>query len=147
MAGALNANLRKKDLVETTDTQILRMSSGEIISINPATMAEVGRAPILSALEVKVAVENARSAQPAWAALSFKERAGYILKAKDLLLGQQRLPAGNPILDPLRQNIRVNFNLLFLKIFPEVHPDNITHLILLAFQLLNFPGIHLTGEK
>lgn len=65
------------------------MATREIISINPATMTEVGRAPMLSDLEVNVAVENARSAQPSWAAHSFEERAKHVLKAKDLLLDRQ----------------------------------------------------------
>ena len=68
---------------------MLRMATREIISINPATMAEVGRAPILSAADVNLAVAKARSAQPAWAALSFEERARYMFKAKDLLLDRQ----------------------------------------------------------
>jgi len=38
--------------------------------------------------DVKSAVENARSAQPAWAKLSYKERALYILRARELVLAQ-----------------------------------------------------------
>jgi succinate-semialdehyde dehydrogenase/glutarate-semialdehyde dehydrogenase len=75
--------------MEATDTQILRTARREIVSINPATMAEIGRVPIFSSDDVNHAVNKARAAQPAWAALTFAERARYILKAKDLLLDRQ----------------------------------------------------------
>ncbi len=44
--------------------------------------AEIGRVPIFSGDEVNHAVNQARAAQPGWAALTFAERAGYILKAR-----------------------------------------------------------------
>ena len=65
------------------------MAKPEIISINPATMEELGRVPMHDSQDVSLAVTKARSAQPAWAALSFNERAGYILRAKDILLERQ----------------------------------------------------------
>ncbi|MEO6182917.1 MAG: aldehyde dehydrogenase family protein [Verrucomicrobiota bacterium] len=73
----------------STDTEMLRMAKREIVSINPATMEELGRVPMLNAQDVNLAVTKARSAQPAWAALSFNERAEYILRAKDILLDRQ----------------------------------------------------------
>src|ERR1044072_8340411 len=57
----------------------------EIISINPATLEELGRFPIASAAEVEQAVARARSAQAAWAALSSRNRARYILKVQRAL--------------------------------------------------------------
>jgi succinate-semialdehyde dehydrogenase/glutarate-semialdehyde dehydrogenase len=61
----------------------------EIVSINPATLEELGRFPVSSAAEVNAAVARARAAQPAWAALSFRNRARYILKARRALYDRQ----------------------------------------------------------
>jgi acyl-CoA reductase-like NAD-dependent aldehyde dehydrogenase len=57
----------------------------EIVSINPATLEELGRFPITSAAEVEQAVSRARAAQSAWAALSYRNRARYILKVRRAL--------------------------------------------------------------
>jgi len=58
----------------------------EIVSYDPGTGAEIGRARLRSAAEVQAAVDRARSAQPAWAKLSFRERRRVILRARALLL-------------------------------------------------------------
>jgi acyl-CoA reductase-like NAD-dependent aldehyde dehydrogenase len=58
----------------------------EIVSYDPGTGQEIGRAPLCSPKEVRAAVERARSAQPAWARLSFRERCRVILHARVLLL-------------------------------------------------------------
>src|ERR1043166_686076 len=73
-------------------TQTLPASDKElqqVISYDPATGKEVGRAPLASAAEVKQAVGRARHAQPAWASLSFKQRASVILKARELMLAER----------------------------------------------------------
>jgi succinate-semialdehyde dehydrogenase/glutarate-semialdehyde dehydrogenase len=57
----------------------------EIVSINPATLEELARFPVASAAEVDLAVSRARAAQPAWAALSYRNRARYILKVRRAL--------------------------------------------------------------
>src|SRR5829696_3078669 len=59
-----------------------------IISHDPSTGEEIGRAPLLDATEVSAAVSRARTAQPAWAALSHRERARFILRARELVLDQ-----------------------------------------------------------
>lgn len=61
----------------------------EIISYDPGTGEEIGRAPLASREEVKQAVDRARSAQPAWAARTFKERGRVILKARELMLAER----------------------------------------------------------
>jgi acyl-CoA reductase-like NAD-dependent aldehyde dehydrogenase len=61
------------------------MRAAEIISINPATLEELGRFPIASAADVRRAVERARDASREWAQLSFRNRARYILKAQRAL--------------------------------------------------------------
>jgi succinate-semialdehyde dehydrogenase/glutarate-semialdehyde dehydrogenase len=58
----------------------------EIVCINPATGEENGRVPLLSASEVAAAVRRARHAQPAWAQLSFRARAEFILRAREIVL-------------------------------------------------------------
>jgi succinate-semialdehyde dehydrogenase/glutarate-semialdehyde dehydrogenase len=52
----------------------------EVVSINPATLEELGRFPASTAGAVNAAVARARSAQPSWGALSIRNRARYILK-------------------------------------------------------------------
>jgi len=52
----------------------------EVVSINPATLEELGRFPASTAGAVNAAVSRARSAQPSWGALSIRNRARYILK-------------------------------------------------------------------
>src|SRR5690349_17428967 len=58
----------------------------EIVSIDPSTREEIGRAPLLDASEVNAAVSRARAAQPAWARLSYRERARFILRAREVVL-------------------------------------------------------------
>lgn len=60
----------------------------EIVSYNPATGAEVGRVPITLPDEVKAAVERSRAAFQSWKETSFKERAAYIIKAREVILAE-----------------------------------------------------------
>ena len=70
-------------------TQTLEATQArEIISIDPSTGEEIGRAPLLGASEVAAAVRRARAAQPAWARLSYAERGRFILRARELVLDQ-----------------------------------------------------------
>jgi acyl-CoA reductase-like NAD-dependent aldehyde dehydrogenase len=64
--------------------------ASEIVSINPATLEELARFHITSAVEVNAAVARARAAQPAWGALSFRNRARYILKLQRELYDRQQ---------------------------------------------------------
>ena len=67
---------------------VLPIQSDEIISYNPATGEEVGRGPVTSADDVKAAVERSRSAFQSWKKTSFKERAAYIMKAREVILSE-----------------------------------------------------------
>ena len=58
----------------------------ELISQDPSTGEEVGRVPLGTAADVGLAVSRARAAQKAWGALSFKERAGVVMRARALAL-------------------------------------------------------------
>ena len=60
----------------------------EIVSYDPATGMEIGRAPFSSIEDVERAVSSARAAQPGWAKLSFRERGRIVLKARHLLLDE-----------------------------------------------------------
>ncbi len=69
---------------QTLPLQTTRPS--EIVSYDPGTGQEIGRAPVSSPEAVRQAVVRARLAQPAWANLSFRERGRVVLKARELLL-------------------------------------------------------------
>ena len=58
----------------------------EIISRNPATGEEIGRAPLTMPEEVARAVDRARGAQPVWAGKSFRERGRVIMRARKIIL-------------------------------------------------------------
>jgi acyl-CoA reductase-like NAD-dependent aldehyde dehydrogenase len=60
----------------------------EIISYDPSTGDEIGRVPLMNASDVTAAVNKARAAQPAWARLSYRSRAEFILRARELVLDQ-----------------------------------------------------------
>ena len=60
----------------------------EIISYDPATGEEIGRAPQTSPAHITAAVKFAREVQPAWARLGFRERGRLILKARRIVLDE-----------------------------------------------------------
>jgi acyl-CoA reductase-like NAD-dependent aldehyde dehydrogenase len=59
-----------------------------IVSRDPSNGQEIGRAALMNAADVAVAVRNARIAQPAWAALPYRERAAVILRAREIVLAR-----------------------------------------------------------
>ncbi|HKG22982.1 MAG TPA: aldehyde dehydrogenase family protein [Blastocatellia bacterium] len=61
----------------------------EIVSLNPATLEELGRFRLATDADVEDAVARARAAQPAWAALSFQNRSRYVLKLRRTLYERQ----------------------------------------------------------
>ena len=70
-------------------TQTLLLSqTRQIVSHDPSTGEEIGRAPLMDATQVAAAVNRGRAAQPAWAKLSYRERARFILRARALVLDQ-----------------------------------------------------------
>jgi acyl-CoA reductase-like NAD-dependent aldehyde dehydrogenase len=86
--------------------------ASEIVSYDPATGDEIGRAPLCSREEVESAVAKARAAQPAWAKLSFRERGRVILKARELMLAEREEIAllvsketGKPVAEALAMEI------------------------------------------
>lgn len=63
--------------------------AAEIVSYDPATGEEIGNSPVYSAQQVVDAVRKARLAQLAWASLSFRERARFVLRARELMLEER----------------------------------------------------------
>ena len=61
----------------------------EIISYDPGTGEEIGRAPLSSPEDVKEALAKARQAQPAWAGFSYQQRGRVILQARELMLAER----------------------------------------------------------
>jgi acyl-CoA reductase-like NAD-dependent aldehyde dehydrogenase len=59
-----------------------------LVSVDPSTGEEIGRVPLLDANDVAAAVARARAAQPAWAKLSYNDRARFILRAREIVLEQ-----------------------------------------------------------
>ena len=74
--------------MSTQTRPTLLTEAAEIVSYDPATGEEIGRAPQVSAAKVSAAVKQAREAQPAWAGLSFRERGRIILKARQIVLDE-----------------------------------------------------------
>ena len=84
----------------------------EVISYDPGTGEEIGRAHLSSAEDVNEAVKAARRAQTSWASLSFKERGRVILEARKLMLAERDELAtlisketGKPIAEALSMEI------------------------------------------
>ena len=57
--------------------------------INPATGGELGTVPDMNAADTRRAIETARQAFPAWAALTAKERAAILRRWYELLMANQ----------------------------------------------------------
>ncbi len=84
----------------------------KIISYNPATGEEFGRVANTSAEVVKAAVEKSRQAFAKWKETSFKERAKYVMRAREIILDEldeiARLisdESGKPIAESLSMEI------------------------------------------
>jgi succinate-semialdehyde dehydrogenase/glutarate-semialdehyde dehydrogenase len=87
-------------------------TQNEIISFNPATGEEVGRVENSSAEEVREAVEKSRQAFEKWRKTSFKERAKFVMRAREVILDEldaiARLisdESGKPVAESLSMEI------------------------------------------
>lgn len=60
----------------------------EIISLDPSTGEEIGRAPRMDSSDIGAAVMRAREAQSGWSGLNYRERARFILRAREIVLDQ-----------------------------------------------------------
>src|SRR5678816_2948654 len=75
--------------MSTQTLPVQDMKATEVISYDPGTGREIGRAPLSTPQDVKEAVAKARQAQPAWASLSYRQRARVILQARKLMLAER----------------------------------------------------------
>jgi succinate-semialdehyde dehydrogenase/glutarate-semialdehyde dehydrogenase len=105
--------------MSTPNPQAPRAPGQEIVSINPATMEELGRAPIFAAEEIKQALAKAREAQTVWAAFSYQQRSQHILQAKRVLLERQDAvceliarETGKPVVEALASEVFPIANLM-----------------------------------
>ncbi len=101
----------------------------EIISYNPATNEEIGRAGNTSAEEVREAVEKSRAAYLAWRKTSFAERRRFVMKAREVILDEleeiARLisdESGKPVAESLSMEIAPVLDLMqyFAKNAPKI---------------------------
>lgn len=58
----------------------------KIISYNPATANEIGRVKKFSDEEVKIAIDKSRAAFETWKETSFKKRADFVMRAREVIL-------------------------------------------------------------
>jgi succinate-semialdehyde dehydrogenase/glutarate-semialdehyde dehydrogenase len=84
----------------------------EIVSCNPATNEEIGKVPVTSAEDVRIAVEKSRAAFLKWRETSFKERAKVVMKAREVILAEMEEIArlisdesGKPVAEALSMEI------------------------------------------
>jgi malonate-semialdehyde dehydrogenase (acetylating)/methylmalonate-semialdehyde dehydrogenase len=74
------------DLTHFIDGKHIKGASGRFSDVfTPMTGEISARVPLAFAGEVRAAVENAKAAQPAWAAINPQQRAGVLMKFADLL--------------------------------------------------------------
>src|SRR6267378_2097671 len=115
----MQQELKTLDCFTPADALPLRATVKEIVSLNPSTLEELGRVPIFTAEQVQQALTKARAAQPAWAALSFRQRGEFILRAKTLLLDRQdelcelmAKETGKPVVESLSSEVLPVANLM-----------------------------------
>jgi succinate-semialdehyde dehydrogenase/glutarate-semialdehyde dehydrogenase len=93
--------------------------ANEIVSRDPATGEEIGRAPVCSAAAVAAAVERARRAQKAWHARSYRERKRIMMRARALILDEMEEIAqlisretGKPVAEAMAMEIVPTLDLM-----------------------------------
>jgi succinate-semialdehyde dehydrogenase/glutarate-semialdehyde dehydrogenase len=99
---------------------ILAKSTGaELVSRNPATGEEIGRAPLTMPEDVARAVGRAREAQRKWAAQSFPQRGRLIMKARKIILQEMEEIAllisretGKPVAEAISMELAPTLDLM-----------------------------------
>src|SRR3989449_746350 len=99
---------------------ILAKSAGaELVSRNPATGEEIGRAPLTMPEDVARAVGRARDAQRKWAGQSFPERGRLIMKARKIVLQEMEEIAqlisretGKPVAEAISMELAPTLDLM-----------------------------------
>src|SRR5207244_10712142 len=91
---------------------VLPIQTDEVVSYNPATGEEIGRARQTSADEVRRAVEHSRIAFAAWRKTSFTQRRELIMKTRKAILAKMdeiayliSAESGKPVAEALSMEI------------------------------------------
>ncbi len=91
----------------------------ELISRDPATGEEIGRAPLTPPEGVARAVARARAAQRAWANLSFRQRGRVVMRARKIILAELEEIAllisretGKPVSEAIAMEIAPSLDLM-----------------------------------
>src|SRR5438105_7177199 len=96
-----------------------KSTGAELISHNPATGEEIGRAPIVMPEDVARAVGRARETQTEWANRSFRERGRLIMKARKIILKELEEIAllisretGKPVSEAIAMELTTSLDLM-----------------------------------
>src|SRR5438477_6597690 len=96
-----------------------KSTGAELISHNPATGEEIGRAPIVMPEDVARAVGRARETQSEWAILTFRERGRLIMKARKIILKELEEIAllisretGKPVSEAIAMELTTSLDLM-----------------------------------
>ena len=96
-----------------------KLETAELISRDPATGEEIGRAPQTMPEDVARAVGRARAAQRDWAATSFRARARLMMKTRKLILKENEHIAllisretGKPVAEAIAMEITPSLDLM-----------------------------------
>src|SRR2546422_1842462 len=96
-----------------------KSSGAELISSNPATGEEIGRAPLTMPEDVARAVGRAREAQSDWSKKSFRERGRLIMKARKIVLQEMEEIAqlisretGKPVAEAISMELAPTLDLM-----------------------------------
>src|SRR5438477_4980700 len=96
-----------------------KSTGAELISHNPATGEEIGRAPLFMPEEVARAAGRAREAQGQWATRSFRERGRLVMKARKIILKELEQIAllisretGKPLAEAIAMEITPSLDLM-----------------------------------
>src|SRR6266404_3257153 len=100
-------------------TMPAKSHGAELISRNPATGEEIGRAPQTMPEDVARAVGRAREAQPKWSQQSFPQRARLIMKARKIILQELEEIAllvsgetGKPVAEAISMELATSLDLM-----------------------------------
>jgi len=96
-----------------------KSTGAELISHDPTTGEEIGRAPIVMPEDVARAVGRAREAQSDWAILTFRERGRLVMKARKIILKELEEIAslisretGKPISEAIAMEVTTTLDLM-----------------------------------
>ena len=100
-------------------TMPAKSPGAELVSRNPATGEEIGRAPLTMPEDVARAVRRAREAQRKWSEQSFRQRARLIMKARKIILQEMEEIAllisretGKPVAEAISMELAPTLDLM-----------------------------------